>query len=171
MTGSYDPDTNLTYWGIGNPGPDWNADLRLGDNLYSDCVVALDADTGSLKWYSSSLRTTISISTPSRCPCSPISIGKARGAECLLWANRNGFFYVLDRTTGEFLRAAPFAKVTWAHGLDERGRPMRAANMTPTAEGTKSIRKSRRNQLVFAVLQPDTGLFTFPSGTTIIRST
>jgi len=51
MTGSYDPDSNLTYWGIGNPGPDWNADMRLGDNLYSDCVVALEADTGTLKWY------------------------------------------------------------------------------------------------------------------------
>ena len=51
MTGSYDPDLNLTYWGIGNPGPDWNGDKRGGDNLYSDCVVALDADTGKLKWY------------------------------------------------------------------------------------------------------------------------
>jgi len=137
MTGSYDPASNLTYWGIGNPGPDWNADMRLGDNLYSDCVVALDADTGTLKWYFQFTPHDDFDFDAVQVPVLADVDWKGARRRALLWANRNGFFYVLDRTTGEFLRGAPFAKVTWAKGLDERGRPMGAATMVPTADGTK----------------------------------
>jgi alcohol dehydrogenase (cytochrome c) len=136
MTGSYDPQSNLTYWGIGNPGPDWNADLRLGDNLYTDCVVALDADTGKLKWYFQFTPHDDFDFDSVQVPVLADLEWKGSRRRVMLWANRNGFFYVLDRTTGEFLLGKPFAKVTWAKGLDERGRPMRAANMVPTPDGT-----------------------------------
>jgi len=137
VTGSYDADSNLTYWGIGNPGPDWGSDMRLGDNLYSDCVVALDADSGKLKWYFQfTPHDDFDFDSVQVPVLADVDWNGAR-RRVLLWANRNGFFYVLDRTTGEFLRGAPFAKVTWAKGLDERGRPMREANMSPTPEGKR----------------------------------
>jgi alcohol dehydrogenase (cytochrome c) len=125
LTGSYDPELNLTYWGIGNPGPDWNPTQRPGDNLYADSVVALNADTGELVWHfqftpnddydydSVQIPVLVDLETDD------ISSGKL-----MLWANRNGFFYVLDRTNGEFIRGRPFVKVNWASGLDESGRPI-----------------------------------------------
>ncbi len=124
LTPSYDPDLNLTYWGVGNPGPDWNADQRPGDNLYTDSVVALDADTGALRWHFQftpndtydydSVQIPVLVDMPWR--------GTPR--KLMLWANRNGFFYVLDRETGRFLSGTPFVKVNWASGLDENGRPI-----------------------------------------------
>jgi alcohol dehydrogenase (cytochrome c) len=131
LTGSFDPELNLTYWGIGNPGPDWNASQRMGDNLYSDSVVALDADSGKLKWHFQ-----FTPHDPYDYDSVQIPIladaswdGKAR--KLMLWANRNGFFYALDRTNGEFLSGHPFVKVNWASGLDDRGRPV----LTPQPEG------------------------------------
>jgi alcohol dehydrogenase (cytochrome c) len=135
MTGSYDPQLNLTYWGIGNPGPDWNADLRLGDNLYTDCVVALDADTGKLKWYFQFTPHDDFDFDSVQVPVLADLDWKGARRRVMLWANRNGFLYVLDRASGEFLLGKPFAKVTWAKGLDEKGRPMRAVGMVPTADG------------------------------------
>ena len=141
VTGSYDPELNLTYWGIGNPGPDWNGDKRPGDNLYSDCVVALDADTGKLKWYfqftphdnfdydAVQVPVLADMNWPGR-------DGRTQARKVMLWANRNGFFYALDRTTGQFLQGKPFVKVTWASGLDEAGRPMRVNGMEPSVDGT-----------------------------------
>lgn len=124
LTGSYDAELDLTYWGIGNPGPDWNPAQRLGDNLYSDSVVALDPDTGELAWHFQftpnddydydAVQIPVLVDLPT-----PGGSGKL-----MLWGNRNGFFYVLDRKTGEFVRGAPFVKVNWASGLDERGRPV-----------------------------------------------
>jgi alcohol dehydrogenase (cytochrome c) len=164
MTGSYDPDSNLTYWGIGNPGPDWNADMRLGDNLYSDCVVALDADTGTLKWYFQFTPHDDFDFDAVQVPVLADVDWKGARRRALLWANRNGFFYVLDRTTGEFLRGAPFAKVTWAKGLDERGRPMRAANMVPTADGTKIYPGNQGATNWYSPsYSPHTGLFYIPT--------
>jgi len=136
LTGSYDPELNLTYWGIGNPGPDWNPALRQGDNLYSDSVVALDADTGQLKWH-------FQFSPHDGFDYDSVQIPvladlnwKGKPRKAMLWGNRNGFFYVLDRSTGEFLLGQPFVKQTWAAGLDERGRPIRLNDRMPTAEGT-----------------------------------
>jgi alcohol dehydrogenase (cytochrome c) len=125
LTGSYDPALDLTFWGIGNPGPDWNPTQRPGDNLYSDSVVALDPDTGELKWHFQFTPNddydydAVQIPVLVDLPTSDISSGKL-----MMWANRNGFFYVLDRTTGEFIRGLPFVQVNWASGLDERGRPI-----------------------------------------------
>ena len=125
LTGSYDPELNLTYWGIGNPGPDWNPALRLGDNLYSNSVVALDADTGKLKWYFQFTPHDGFDFDAVQIPVLADLTWKEKPRKVMLWGNRNGFFYVLDRSTGEFLLGQPFVKQTWAAGLDERGRPLR----------------------------------------------
>ena len=125
LTGSYDAALDLTYWGIGNPGPDWNPAQRPGDNLYSDSVVALDPDTGELKWHFQFTPNddydydAVQIPVLVDLPTASASSGKL-----MLWANRNGYFYVLDRATGEFIRGNPFVNVNWASGLDESGRPI-----------------------------------------------
>jgi alcohol dehydrogenase (cytochrome c) len=138
LTGSYDPELNLTYWGIGNPGPDWNPSVRPGDNLYTDCVVALEADTGELKWY---FQFTPNDEWDFDAVQVPVLVDmpwKGKPRKLMLWGNRNAFFYVLDRTNGEFLLGKPFAKQTWALGLDESGRPMKAAGAGPSGQGTKT---------------------------------
>jgi alcohol dehydrogenase (cytochrome c) len=132
MTGSYDPELNLTYWGIGNPGPDWNPSQRKGANLYSDSAVALDADTGKLKWHFQFTPNDPYDYDSVQVPVLADANWDGRMRKLLLWANRNGFFYVLDRTNGEFLSGHPFVKVTWASGLDDSGRPM----ITPQPPGT-----------------------------------
>jgi alcohol dehydrogenase (cytochrome c) len=124
VTGSYDPDLNLTYWGIGNPGPDWNPAQRPGDNLYSDSVVALDADTGKLKWHFQFTPNDPYDYDAVQIPVLADMNWNGRARKLMLWGNRNGFFYVLDRATGEFLLGKPFVKVNWAGGLDEKGRPI-----------------------------------------------
>jgi alcohol dehydrogenase (cytochrome c) len=142
VTGQYDPALNLTYWGIGNPAPSWNGDTRAGDNLYTASVVALDADTGKLKWY-------YQFSPHDEFDYDAVQVGvladiqwrakdgQMRPRKVMLWANRNGLFYVLDRETGEFLLGKPFVEVNWMNGFDEKGRPIRAPGMFPSAEGTK----------------------------------
>jgi alcohol dehydrogenase (cytochrome c) len=137
VTGSYDPALNLTYWGIGNPGPDWNGDERDGDNLYSDCVVALDPDTGKLKWYFQFTPHDTLDYDAVQVPVLADMEWKGQARKVMLWANRNGFYYVLDRTTGQFLTGKPFSTVNWAKGLDETGRPMRVNGMEPTAAGAQ----------------------------------
>jgi alcohol dehydrogenase (cytochrome c) len=135
VTGSYDPQLNLTYWGIGNPGPDWNSDVRAGTNLYSDSVVALDADTGKLKWYFQFTPHDDYDYDSVQVPVLADLEWKGAVRRVMLWANRNGFYYVLDRTSGEFLQGKSFAKVTWATGLDDTGKPIRVAGAVPTREG------------------------------------
>ena len=124
VTGSYDPELNLTYWGIGNPGPDWNNAQRPGDNLYSDSVVALDADTGKLKWHFQFTPNDNYDYDSVQVPVLADLQWQGKPTKAMLWANRNGFFYVLDRVTGKFLLGLPFAKVNWASGLDKSGRPI-----------------------------------------------
>jgi alcohol dehydrogenase (cytochrome c) len=136
VTGSYDAESNLTYWGIGNPGPDWNGDPRPGDNLYTDSVVALDADTGKLKWYYQFSPHDEFDYDSVQIPVLADMQWKGRPRKVMLWANRNGLFYVLDRATGEFLQGKPFVEVNWMNGFDEKGRPMRVAGKVPTRNGT-----------------------------------
>jgi alcohol dehydrogenase (cytochrome c) len=165
VTGSYDPALNLTYWGTGNPGPDWNGDPRPGDNLYSDSVVALDADTGKLKWfYQFSPHDEFdhdSVQIPVLADLEwPGASGQRRLRKLMLWANRNGIFYVLDRTTGEFLSAKPFAEVNWVSGFDEKGRPIRALGKVPTVEGTAIAPGSEGATNWYSPsYNPQTGLF------------
>ena len=136
ITGSYDPMLNLVYWGIGNPGADWNGDNRAGDNLYSDCAIALDADTGKLKWYFQFTPHDEYDYDAVQVPVLVDANWKGSPRKMMMWANRNGFFYVLDRTNGKFLFGMPFTKQTWAQGLDQNGRPIRASGQNPTPEGT-----------------------------------
>ena len=140
-TGAYDPDLNLTYWGTGNPYPDTNGDVRLGDNLYTDCVLALDPDTGKLKWFYQftphdqmdydSTQVPVLADIPW-----PAANGQSRTRKVMMWGNRNGVFYVLDRGTGQFLLGKPFTTANWLSGFDERGRPMRVPGKEPTPEGS-----------------------------------
>jgi alcohol dehydrogenase (cytochrome c) len=136
VTGSYDAQLNLTYWGIGNPSPDWNADLRKGDNLYSDSVVALDADSGKLKWhYQFTPHDDFDYDSVQVPVLGDIQF-QGRMRKVLMLANRNGLYYVVDRTTGEFLVGKPFTKVTWMNGFDGKGRPRRVPGAVPTRDGT-----------------------------------
>jgi alcohol dehydrogenase (cytochrome c) len=160
LTGSYDAELNLTYWGIGNPGPDWNPELRHGDNLYSDSVVALDADTGKLKWHFQFSPHDGFDYDSVQVPVLADLTWKGQPRKTMLWGNRNGFFYVLDRSTGEFLLGSPFVKQTWAVGLDERGRPIPAKDRMPSAEGSLTYPGVQGGTNWYAPsFSPVTGLF------------
>jgi alcohol dehydrogenase (cytochrome c) len=135
ITGAYDPELNLVYWGTGNPGPDWNGETREGDNLYSDSVVALDADTGELRWHFQFTPHDVHDWDATQIPILIDIEFDGRPRKLMLFPNRNAFFYVLDRVTGEFLRGTPFAKQTWAERIDENGRPIRIPGMFPSEEG------------------------------------
>jgi len=134
-TGSYDPALNLTYWGTGNPGPDWNPGQREGDNLYSDSVVALDPDTGKLKWFFQFTPNDPYDYDSTQVPVLVDTNWNGSPRKLMMWANRNGFFYVLDRATGQFLAGYPFVKVNWASGLDAKGRPIQ----TPQPENAPTF--------------------------------
>ncbi|MEK7829564.1 MAG: PQQ-dependent dehydrogenase, methanol/ethanol family [Acidobacteriota bacterium] len=136
VTGSYDPALNLIYWGTGNPGPDWNGDVRPGDNLYTCSLLAIDATTGKMKWHFQftphdthdwdANQTSILFDAPIN----------GRPRKLVATANRNAFYYVLDRETGEFILGTPYAKQTWAKSLDAKGRPIVLPNTDPSEEGT-----------------------------------
>ena len=136
MTGSYDPELNLLYWGTGNPGPDYDGTVRMGDNLYSDSVVALDADTGEMKWYFQFTPHDIHDWDSTQIPILADTMFGGEQRKLMLFPNRNAFFYVLDRETGEFLLGEPYAKQTWADGLDENGRPILLPDKEPSVDGT-----------------------------------
>jgi alcohol dehydrogenase (cytochrome c) len=135
VTGTYDPALNLVYWGTGNPCPDHNGDHRAGDNLYSNSLVALDADTGALRWHFQYTPHDLHDWDSNQVPVLFDATVDGRPRKLLAHANRNGFYYVLDRETGAFVAGTAYVKQTWATGLDERGRPRRVAGMEPTPEG------------------------------------
>ena len=158
VTGSYDPDLNLTYWGVGNPGPDWNPAQRPGDNLYSDSVVALDADTGKLKWHFQFTPNDGYDYDSVQVPVLADISWKGTPTKVMMWANRNGYFYVLDRTTGKFLLGNNFVKVNWASGLDENGRPIQ----TPQPDGMPTWPGNQGGTNWYPpAFSPRTGLFYF----------
>ena len=161
-TGTYDPELNLMYWGIGNPGPDWNGDSRPGDNLYTESVVALDPDTGKLSWhYQYTPHDEMDYDSTQVQVLADIEFnGQPR--KVLMTANRNGVFYVLDRTDGEFLLAEPFVAVNWVDGWDANGRP----NMVraPSPEGTFIMPNNQGATNWYSPsFSPVTGLFYVPS--------
>ena len=137
MPGTYDPTLNLTYWGTSNPAPDFNDDVRPGDDLYTDCVLALDPDTGTLKWYFQFTPHDLFDYDAVETPMLIDAVYKGEARKLLVQVNRNGFLYVLDRINGRFLSATPFVeKLNWAKGVDEQGRPIRS-EVRPTAEGAR----------------------------------
>ena len=123
-TGTYDPDLNLTYWGTGNPVPPADEGASSGDQLYSDSVVALDADTGAYRWH---YQFTPGDNHDWDAAHVPVLIDlewQGLQRKVLLTATKNGVMYVLDRRTGEFLTGKPFVELNWMSGFDERGRPV-----------------------------------------------
>jgi len=124
VTGSYDPSLDLLYWGVGNPAPAMSGDGRPGDNLFTDSVVALHASSGKLAWYFQFTphdeRDWDSAQTPILADL--LINGVVRKVIC--WPNRNGFYYVLDRVTGQFVTGTPFVEINWAKGLTSEGRPI-----------------------------------------------
>jgi alcohol dehydrogenase (cytochrome c) len=132
---AYDPETGLAFWGTGNPAPDWDGSARLGDNLYSDSVVALDVDTGKLVWtYQFTPHDELDYDS-TQVPVLADVEWQGRERKAMLWANRNGLMYLLDRETGEFLNGKPFVSVNWMDGFDAKGRPHRV--LFPSPEGTE----------------------------------
>jgi alcohol dehydrogenase (cytochrome c) len=138
MTGAYDPQLAMLYWPVGNPGPDLIGDDRQGDNLYTDSIVALDAKTGALKWHFQFTPHDVWDYDAEEPTALVDTTWQGQPRKLLVQANRNGFLYVLDRTDGSFLFGTQFVKtVTWATGLDPKGRPIKVPNMDPTPEGKR----------------------------------
>jgi alcohol dehydrogenase (cytochrome c) len=163
-TGSYDPESNLTFWGTGNAGPDWDGDARLGDNLYSSSVIALDADTGKLKWYYQFSPHNEFDWDATQIPVLADIQFQGNPRKAMLWANRNGMFYVLDRTNGQFLLGKPFTKVNWADGFDPKGRPNIVPSIKPTIAGTLVYPGNQGGTNWYnPSFSPATGLFYIPT--------
>jgi alcohol dehydrogenase (cytochrome c) len=136
-TASYDPELNLLYVPTGNPWPDFYGGDRPGDNLYTDSILALDADTGKMRWFFQFVPHDTHDWDANEAPVLTDAVFQGRSRKLLIQANRNGFYYVLDRESGEFLMGKPFVKeLNWATGLDAKGRPMLAARTDPSAAGT-----------------------------------
>jgi alcohol dehydrogenase (cytochrome c) len=164
VTGSYDPETNLTMWGTGNAGPDYNGDNRPGDNLYSSSVIALDADTGKLKWHYQFSPHDEFDWDATQVPVLADIAFQGSPRKVMMWANRNGVFYVLDRTTGKFLLGKSFTKTNWYTGFDEKGRPMRTPGVLPTKEGTLVYPGNQGGTNWYnPSFSPATGLFYIPA--------
>lgn len=160
VTGTYDPALNLTYWGTGNPGPDFNPAQRPGDNLYTDSLVALDADTGTLKWHFQFTPHDKYDWDATQVPVLADATWRGTPMKLLMLANRNAFFYVLDRVTGKFLLGVPFSKQNWASGLDEKGRPIE----TPQPEGATTWPGQQGGTNWYSPsYSPRTGLFYIPA--------
>jgi alcohol dehydrogenase (cytochrome c) len=161
-TGSYDPELNLMYWGTGNPGPDWNGDGRPGDNLYSDSVLALDPDTGKLKWHYQFNPHDEFDFDATQVPVLADIQYQGRPRKVILWAYRGGTWYVFDRTTGEFLQGKMFTKVNWLSGWDAKGRPNKV--LAPTQEGTQVFPNNQGATNWYSPsFSPRTGLFYIPA--------
>lgn len=134
--GAYDPELDLIFWGVGNPAPNFQGDVRSGDNLYSNSVIALDAKSGTLRWHFQFTPGDEHDWDAVQQPVLADITFQGQRWPVVVWANRNGFLYVLDRRTGKFLFAKPFVKQTWASGFDPGGRPILRPEARPSRIGT-----------------------------------
>jgi alcohol dehydrogenase (cytochrome c) len=163
---SYDPETNLTFWGTGNPNPGWNGDTRTpADNLYSNCVIAIDADTGKLKWHYQFTPGDEYDWDATQVPVLVDMEWQGKPRKLMLFANRNGFFYVLDRVTGQFLMAKAFVKQTWNDGFEANGRPIKNPEFWPKPMGGILVNPGTQGGTNWypPSYSPRTGLFYVPS--------
>jgi alcohol dehydrogenase (cytochrome c) len=175
FTGSYDSALDLVYWPTGNPGKEYNGDDREGDNLYSDSILALERKTGRLVWHYQftphdvwdwdATQTSVLVDAP----------WEGRPRKLMLHADRNGFFYVLDRSDGTLLRATPFVRnLTWASGIGKDGRPVKRRGQEPSEAGTKVCPAQEGATNWFSPsFNPSTGLYyvqTFEKCTLYIKS-
>jgi PQQ-dependent dehydrogenase (methanol/ethanol family) len=161
LTGTYDARANLLYWTTGNPCPDYNGDERKGDNLYSDSVLALEPETGKLRWYYQYTPHDLHDWDAQQTPMLIDAEFQGRRRQLLAQANRNGFFYVLDRITGELLLAKPFVEqLTWASGIGTDGRPQLVSGNAPTPAGVKTCPAVEgATNWMSTAYNPETGLF------------
>jgi alcohol dehydrogenase (cytochrome c) len=136
VTGVYDPALDLLYWGTGNPAPNYNGDGRAGDNLYTDCLLALEPDTGKLRWHFQFTPHDLHDWDANQVPLLIDAAIAGQPRKLVAQVNRNAFYYLLDRETGAFLLGAPYTKQTWASGLDTAGRPIPRPGVEPSAAGT-----------------------------------
>ena len=156
ITGNYDPQSNQVFWTTGNPSPSNRGQGRAGDNLYSDCLLALDADTGKLNWYFQFTKHDTHDWDATQIPML-VDVG---GKHLIVQANRNGFLYVLDRSTGKLISATPFGPLTWSHSKDSEGRPAPDKNTEPTLEGQRVCPGAIGLTNFFSpTFSPQTGLF------------
>lgn len=164
ITGAYDPELDLLYWTVGNPGPDYNGAVRPGDNLYTDAVVALDPDDGTMRWHFQWTPHDIwDYDGVNEVVLADLAIG-GQNVKAMLHADKNGFFYALDRTTGRFLYAREFARQTWAQRIDpQTGRPtvnpaaIPGPNFTPGCPGPAGAK-----EWVHMAFSPTTGMAYVP---------
>lgn len=161
LTGTYDAQANLLYWTTGNPCPDYNGDERKGDNLYSDSALALEPETGKLRWYYQYTPHDLHDWDAQQTPMLIDAEFQGRRRQLLAQANRNGFFYVLDRITGELLLAKPFVeRLTWASGIGADGRPQLVSGGAPTPSGVKTCPAVEgATNWMSTAYNPETGLF------------
>lgn len=161
LTGTYDTSANLIYWTTGNPCPDYNGDERKGDNLYSSSVVALEPATGKMRWYFQFTPHDLHDWDAAQTPMVVDAEWRGQPRKLLVQANRNGFFYVLDRVTGEYLMGEPFVKkITWASGIDAKGRPKLLPDQEPSVSGTKTCPDvAGATNWMSTAFNPATGLY------------
>ena len=147
VTGSYDPQLNLIYWGVGNPGPDWDSAYRPGDNLYTDSTIALDADTGKIKWhFQHTPNDPFDYDSVAETVLADVTV-QGKSLKLALEADRNGFGYAVNRADGTFLWATPFVKqVTWTKGISpESGKPVEYDPSKPVQTYVAAVTPSRQN--------------------------
>jgi alcohol dehydrogenase (cytochrome c) len=161
LPGSYDPETGLLFWPTGNPCPDYDGGPRKGDNLYSDSVLALEPETGKLLWYYQFTPHDVYDWDATETLLLANAEFQGRQRKLLMQGNRNGFFYVLDRTNGELLLAKPFVKqLTWATGIGKDGRPQKVEGSLPAPGGTKVCPAVEgATNWMSTAFNPATGLF------------
>jgi alcohol dehydrogenase (cytochrome c) len=138
VTGTYDPEQNLVFFGTGNPGPDYYSNAREGDNLYTTSLVALDADTGERRWHYQFTPHDVHDWDSTQVPVLGELTIDGQPRKVVMFANRNGFFYTIDRATGKVIVAKPFVETTWAKEIDSNGRPVLLPGHLPDEDGTKT---------------------------------
>jgi alcohol dehydrogenase (cytochrome c) len=136
-TGSYDPELNLIFWGTGNAGPDYNGELREGDNLYTASIVALDGDTGQMRWHYQFTPHDVWDWDSTQVPVLADVTIDGQPRKVVMFANRNGFFYVLERATGKLIYGKPFIQTSWAKEIRANGRPILLPGSLPSEQGTR----------------------------------
>src|SRR6185295_16135356 len=161
VSGSYDPEQNAIFYGTGQPGSQWAGEVREGDNLYTDSIVAIDVDTGKLKWHFQNTPHDVHDWDSLEMPVLLDAPFNGQPRKLLLQANRNGIYYILDRTDGKFLRGVPFvSKVDWMSGFSPEGRPILTPGHEPTVQGSKTCPSTAgATNWPSPAYNPDTKLF------------
>jgi alcohol dehydrogenase (cytochrome c) len=164
MPGTYDAELNTIYWGTSNPSPDFDGSVRPGDDLYTSSLLALDPDTGKLKWYFQFNPHDLYDYDGVQTPVLLNTTFKGQPRKLVVTANRNGFLYILDRTNGTYLYSKQFSpSQNWAKGIDENGRPI-SNNLIPDEKGVSVCPGySGATNWYSSSYDPDTNMFYFRS--------